>query len=271
MALTEYQRNIVTLLASRRKQEGVSYIAGGSVLNYFLQATRKSRDIDIFHDTTESLQSSWFSDRQALEHAGFDVTIVREAVSFIEADIKQGSKTVTILWVRDSAYRFFPLQEDDTFGLTLHPFDLATNKVLAAVGRLEPRDWIDTLNCHKNLQKFGYLIWAACGKDPGVNPEMIFNESSRMHYAQEEIDMLDFENTPPSAAQLSRDWKEAISEAKQIVNLLPETTLGTCLLSKDTGSLYNKTSTEIEDDLSSGTIYFHKGTIGGVWPQVRGN
>ena len=28
-------------------------------------------------------------------------------------------------WVRDSAYRFFPLQLDPTFGVTLDPFDLA--------------------------------------------------------------------------------------------------------------------------------------------------
>lgn len=37
----------------------------------------------------------------------------------------------------DSALRFFPLQEHAELGLTLHAFDLATNKVLALVGRLE--------------------------------------------------------------------------------------------------------------------------------------
>jgi hypothetical protein len=38
---------------------------------------------------------------------------------------------VTIEWTRDSAFRFFPLVGHDDFGLVLHPFDLATNKVLA--------------------------------------------------------------------------------------------------------------------------------------------
>jgi hypothetical protein len=33
------------------------------------------------------------------------------------------------------------------FGLTLHPFDLATNKVLALVGRTEVRDWVDMVEC----------------------------------------------------------------------------------------------------------------------------
>jgi hypothetical protein len=34
----------------------------------------------------------------------------------------------------------------------LHPFDLATNKVLALVGRVEPRDFVDTLTCADELQ-----------------------------------------------------------------------------------------------------------------------
>ena len=57
--------------------------------------------------------------------------------------------------------------EHEQLGLTLHPFDLATNKVLAMVGRLEVRDWVDVINADRRLQPLGYLLWAACGKDPG--------------------------------------------------------------------------------------------------------
>ena len=39
----------------------------------------------------------------------------------------------------------FPLMEHERLGLTLHPFDLATNKILAMVGRLEVRDWVDVI------------------------------------------------------------------------------------------------------------------------------
>ena len=35
------------------------------------------------------------------------------------------------------SFRFFPLVEHEELGLTLHPFGLATNKVLALIGRLE--------------------------------------------------------------------------------------------------------------------------------------
>lgn len=52
---------------------------------------------------------------------------------------------------RDSANRFFPLQPHEDLGLTLHPFDLATDKVPALVGRLEVRDWIDVIASHEHL------------------------------------------------------------------------------------------------------------------------
>ena len=60
-------------------------------------------------------------------------------------------------WVRDSAFRFFPLVTHEQLGLVLHPFDLATNKVLALVGRLEVRDWIDVIECSRRLQPLGFL------------------------------------------------------------------------------------------------------------------
>ena len=95
---------------------------------------------------------------------------VRELPAFIEAVVRKAHDQVRMEWARDSAFRFFPLMEHQDLGLTLHPFDLATNKVLALVGRLEVRDWIDAISSHGRLQPLGYLLWAACGKDPGSVP-----------------------------------------------------------------------------------------------------
>jgi hypothetical protein len=72
-----------------------------------------------------------------LEASGFGVEVLRERLSFVEALVSRAQDTTLLQWVRDSAYRFFPLVEHELFGLALHPFDLATNKVLALVGRLE--------------------------------------------------------------------------------------------------------------------------------------
>jgi len=170
VALSEYQRGICQLIAANRRANGESYVAGGVALNTLLNTPRLSRDIALFHDTDTALITSWLADRQLLQTAGYAVTVLLETAAFVEAVVSQHDESVLMQWARDSAFRFFPLVEDDLLGLVLHPFDLATNKVLALAGRLEARDWIDVLNCHEYIQPLGYLVWAACGKAPGFSP-----------------------------------------------------------------------------------------------------
>jgi hypothetical protein len=138
-----------------------------------------SRDLDLFHDTAEALELSWQEDRRRLVMAGFDVTVVREHPSFVEATVARGGETVLMRWAQDSAFRFFPLLGHDQLGLVLHPVDLATNKVLALVGRLEVRDWVDVIESNQRLQPLGYLAWAAAGKDPGFSPAAILEQGAR--------------------------------------------------------------------------------------------
>ncbi len=92
-----------------------------------------SRDVDLFHDAEQALQSSWDADRQLLEKHSFLVRVLRERPFFVEAQINWGNDSVLMQWAQDSAYRFFPLVRHEELGLVLHPFDLATNKVLALV------------------------------------------------------------------------------------------------------------------------------------------
>ena len=202
MALTPLQRAVCRLLAESRKASGESYVAGGAALNELLSAPRLSRDLDLFHDTEEALAETWETDRRLLQEAGYAVRVLRERPTFVEAEVERGGESVILQWAQDSAYRFFPLVESEVFGLTLHPFDLATNKVLAMAGRLEARDWIDVLTCDQRIQPLGYLAWAACGKDPGYNPISLIAEISRAHYSQAELDMLDFAGPSPDAALL---------------------------------------------------------------------
>jgi len=266
MALTESQITVLRLLISLRKEED-SYFAGGAALNELLGSGRKSHDIDLFHDSTEALQKTWIRDRENLLTHDYCVEIIREAVSFVEADVFNGPDHVRIQWVRDSAFRFFPLITNDTFGMMLHPFDLATNKVLALAGRLEPRDWIDTIECHNRLQSLGFLIWAACGKDPGINPDMLINDAARLHYSQAELDMLDYAGPAPTARQCGVLWKDAVASAKKILEQLPEDHIGECCMGKD-NKLYTGNTEQLKSDLESGNVHFHKGCIKGAWPQV---
>lgn len=268
MAITEFQRDICKLVAEKRKAQGVSYVAGGVALNQLIQAPRISRDIDIFHDTTEAVLNTWESDREMLVANGYSVDALRTLASYVEASVKKKGNTILVQWTRDSAFRFFPLVEDETFGLTLHPFDLATNKVLAMAGRLEARDWIDVISCHQRIQNLGYLFWAACGKDPGFNPASLLNETRRSsHYSVEEISQLSFSGPAPDASALGRQWHEIQKEAEEIIALLPAEEAGTCVLD-DGANLFRGGPEILADALETNIVRFHHGTIRGAFPKI---
>jgi hypothetical protein len=160
----------------------------------------------------------------------------------VEAEVSKTSETVLMQWVRDSAFRFFPLVQHADLGLALHPFDLATNKVLALVGRLEARDWIDLIHAGERVQPLGYLAWAASGKDPGFSPSGILAQASRSaRYSAAEILALSFAGQAPDPADLSRRWRSMLEAAEQIVDTLPPPEVGRCVLDR-TGRLLPVTS-----------------------------
>lgn len=269
MALTQLQRHVCRLLAEQRKRRGESYVAGGVALNELLAGRRRSRDIDLFHDTEQAVAATWEQDRAILGAAGLQVEPLRERPAFVEARVRGGGETVLVQWAQDSAFRFFPLVEHDVLGLTLHPFDLATNKLLALVGRREARDWIDTLRCDETLQPLGYLAWAASGKDPGFGPLAILEEAARsVRYTQAELDALDFEDGPPAAAELSVRWHRALAVAREVVDGLPHEHAGTCVLDGG-GELLKASPSDLAQVLAAGRVRFHPGRIRGAFPELR--
>ena len=268
MPLTSFQRVVCRLLADHRRASGESYVAGGAALQEALSTVRVSRDVDIFHDTDEALVATWDADRRLLIEAGLEVRILRERPSFVEARVTGGNGGVLIQWTRDSAFRFFPLVEHPDFGLVLHPFDLATNKVLALVGRLEARDWIDVIECADRLQPLGYLAWAACGKDPGFSPHAILEEAGRSaRYTDEELTSLAFEGPAPLARDASVRWHRQLHEAMAIISLLPVEHIGSAVLAAD-GSLLTCDAGLLPDALRAGRVTFHRGRIRGAFPRV---
>jgi hypothetical protein len=269
MALSQFQRELCRLLAEQRIVSGESYVAGGVALNEVLGAQRLSNDVDLFHDSEAALTASWNADRELLRARGYSVETIRERPSFVEASIRQDDQHTILQWSRDSAFRFFPLVRHPDFGLTLHPFDLATNKVLALVGRLEVRDWIDVIECGERVQGLGYLAWAACGKDPGFSPTSILEQAGRStRYSAEEVSELAFDGPTPDAGDLSQRWHTLLSQGREIVSLLPGAEVGRCVLGPE-DELCRLSSDDLPAAIQQRAIRFHRGSLRGAFPVIR--
>lgn len=270
MALTTYQRSVVRLLSANRIVAGESYVAGGAALNALLSAPRLSSDVDIFHDHEEAVTSAYLADEAALRAASHCVVVLRSHETFIEVEVSQGAESTRVQWSLDSAFRFFPLIEHPELGLALHPFDLATNKVLAMVGRAEPRDWVDVIECDWRLQPLGYLAWAASGKDPGLNPVFILEQAGRSaRYTEIELTDLAFDGRRPTAAELSMAWHRILAEAREVVEELPAGQVGCCVLEAGL-NLARFDARTLAENLRLGAIRYHAGQLGGAFPKIVG-
>jgi hypothetical protein len=268
MAVTGFQQAICRLIAANRLEQGEAYVAGGVALNLLTGGRRLSRDIDLFHDTVEALDATWRADGEWLRNHGYEIRSVHERLGYVEAVVAKGGDAVLMQWTRDSAFRFFPLVRHEELGLTLHPFDLATNKVLALVGRLEVRDWIDLITCHERVQPLGYLAWAACGKDPGFGPLTILEQAGRSgRYTPAEMEGLSFDGPPPALRDLLERWHLMLREAREVVGVLPAAQAGMCVLHRS-GDLYRGDLTQLGQDLAEGNLVFHAGSIRGAYPQI---
>jgi len=248
MALTPLQRDVCRLLADERRAHGESYV---------------------FHDTADAVARSWDRDRVRLTEAGYAVRVLRERPGYVEAAISHQDRHLVAEWARDSAFRFFPLVEHEDLGLTLHPFDLATNKVLALVGRAEAKDWVDVIACDERMQPLGYLAWAACGKDPGFTPQSILEQAQRSsRYSEVEVSALAFEGPPPTAADLSRRWHRSVETALAVIDRLPSPQVGRAVLTIDS-QFFTGDITSLERAIAENRLVFHPGRIGGALPEVR--
>lgn len=269
MALTEFQRDVCQVIARQRIESGESYIAGGAALNIATGSARLSDDIVIFHDRVEAVDVSIQKDVAALQSAGFSIGDIIRRGYLSETKVTRQGEVVEMQWTTDSAYRFFPLVEHDILGLTLHPFDLATNKTLAMVGRRAVRDWIDVIDCHKSIQPLGYLAWAAAGKDPGLGPSAIIEYAARARYQQEEVDEVTFiDGKNRDAGDLSRRWRNMIETAREIILELPSAKWGTCVMRTDF-SLFAGTAAEAKRAFNAGELHFHRGCLRGAFPQIK--
>lgn len=278
MALSPHQQSILKVLADRRFKAGIcleayenqSYFAGGAALNATIGGSRYSVDIDIFNGALAIAKENHELDKSALEAAGFTCDPSGNRPYLYECLVRKADQSTVLQWSIESVCRYFPLLLDESIGIHLHPFDLATNKVFALIGRAVVRDWVDILLCHQKLQNFGLLAWAAVGKDPGLSMDYILAEASRgVRYSREEYDELEFEGTPPDPVGLVTIWRSALAEAHSMLDIIPPQYAGTAVLNAE-GTPWRGSLEQLRADYESGQLHFHEPRIGGCWPNIVG-
>ncbi|MGA2937903.1 MAG: hypothetical protein ABSF52_12470 [Syntrophobacteraceae bacterium] len=264
MPLSKLQSQILRLLAAHRDPE--SYVGGSTPLNR--NAPRYSSDIDVFHDREERVTQAAEQDTAILQEHGFTLQWLRREFTFysvlvrsnVSSDAKSGEAT-KLEWVVDSDFRFFPAVKDELFGYMLHPIDLATNKVMAAAGRREPRDVVDLVMIHEQVLPLGAVVWAAVGKSLGFTPEGLINEIRRLaRYT--EADFRRVASDPPvdPPATMAR-LRQVLNEAEDFVMRMPTDKIGL---------LFLKDGKAVQPDPDRLDAYAtHDGQRRGHWPSSR--
>ena len=255
MPITLFQKKVLTLLAQHRSPD--SHVAGGLALNAFFADGRLSRDADIFHDTEKRLDQSAEQDTRLLVQHGYLVEWLMQKEHLKRAKITLGIEDMTIDWAFDSAFRYFPAEKDETLGWRLHLADLATNKALALTGRSKTRDLFDMVLLDKKYLRLEAIIWAACGKDEGFNPQMMLefmNRNARVSAAA-----LETLRAPVTPVELKKMWIKASDRAQSEIEKHRLENYGFLLLDQAGRPRWHGEAPDLKP---------HYGTVGGAVPSI---
>lgn len=259
MPLTSFQQAVAHLLSTQRSPD--SYLAGGAALHLEPNSIRYSNDLDYFNDSTERVASAFAMDRKTLEDAGYEVEVIIERNGFVRTLVHRNTESTKVEWVHDTAWRFLPAIRSDVAGYSLHPIDLAINKLLALVGRDEPRDFLDTLHVDEHILCLGALIWASAGKDPGFTPPMLLGMLRRRgRYHPEDFARLKLVRQP-SLPALKQRWLTALDQADEFLASRTPNEIGCLYYSPSLGRF-----PRIPDQASD--LVLHFGRPGGALPLV---
>jgi len=263
--LTTFQQQLLADLATGSPPD-TGYLAGGAALHFEPNSTRFSHDLDFFHDSVERVALAFARDSATMGAAGYALRVAVSQPGFVRATVTRRGESTRIDWAHDSAWRFMPLVRDPLGGLLLHPVDLAINKVLALVGRDEPRDFVDALFAHDRILPLGALSWAAVGKDPGFTPLSLLELLKRAgRYRPEDFSRLDL-RVPFDLVAARESWRAALDGADIFCRSRPPDEMG-CLYWSRAEERFVMPQLE---ESGSGDIVPHFGTPGGVLPTVSG-
>lgn len=258
MALTGFQRALLRVLARNRSPNSV--FAGGATLNR--GRARWSDDFDIEHTTADAVRAAFLADRDILAANGYEVEELRLAKGIAHARVSAAGGVTLIDWTQDTAWRFFPAIADREFGWRLHDLDLSVNKVLAAAGRREPRDFHDIVALIQDGIPLSALAWAGCAKDPGLTPSLILDEC--VHNSRYDPDALRAAvatSAPVDPAAMATTFRVAVRRARDLFETLPLDQAGHLYLDAD-----GRCVAPDPAGVAAGTVALHAASLNGAWP-----
>jgi len=258
MPLDDLQKAVLAVLL-RNRTPG-SFFAGGSTLNR--HAFRLSDDQDIFHAEGVDLSSIAERDVQALRGAGYAVDVAKKYEGFVEAYVGSAAAGKTkIQWVEAGSWSFFTPVPDPEYGYRLHIVDLAINKVLAAGGRREVRDFVDLALIHRYIIPLWQAVWAAPGKDENWSPLSLLEQIARKNnFRQEDINEAIASLAPVSAAEVGMIVRQAIDQARATFTTLADESAGSLLVDAS-GHLVSDYTLAASDE-----VRIIRPRRGGTWP-----
>ncbi len=260
MPITAFQKMILKLIKSNRSPD--SYVAGDTAIQRSPDSIRFSDDIDFFHDADLAVTEAFQSDRATLLSAGYSFETQISQPSFYCATVGKAGEQLKLEWVRDSAFRYFPVVDDDDLGYRLHDIDLAINKCLALANRSVVRDALDIIELDRKVLSLPAIISAACGKDPGFTPDLMLEMIQR--HLTFTPDQLAAESTtkPIDPVKLKKDLITLVEQTRNTLHDIPAKRIG-CLFTDKKGNVI-KDLTKLNQTQHKP----HYGSIRGSWPKI---
>lgn len=260
MPITAFQKKILNLIKSNRSPD--SYVAGGTAIQRAPDSLRFSDDIDFFHDADQAVTEAFQSDRATLMSAGYSFDIQISQPSFYRATVNKAGEQIKLEWVRDTAFRYFPVVDDEDLGYRLHDVDLAINKCLALANRSVVRDALDIIELDRNALSLSAIVSAACGKDPGFTPDLMLEMIQRhLTFTPDQL-AAESLTKPVDPVKLKKDLLALLERTRKTLQKIPAKNIG-CLFTDKKGHVVKDLS---KLNLTQHTPHF--GSIRGSWPRV---
>ena len=184
--LTELQERTWRIIAALPEADGFA-LAGGSALILTGVVQRGSNDIDVFGAYPRSAIPFAEAAQRVLTDEGLNPTVERWGEGFVRMRVTDGADTTRVDIAIDA--RRHPTVADPT-GQVLNIRELAADKMLALVGRVAPRDYIDMWAITQRHHIDDVIDWAS-DKDPGFTLWQLkdaLNRFARIRRGSFEID-----------------------------------------------------------------------------------